>query len=190
VNAIGHITRWRRAGLFTAAVVTALTCAFGLPGQAPKPKEYQVKAAFLLNFGRFIEWPASSKKANAKFPICVLGEDPFGGALDEAAADELIDGSPIVVKRIPGLQHASHCRVLYVGSSEESRWEAILAEIKRLSVLTVSDMPRFVARGGMIQFVMDDNRVRFEVNLDAAGRAGLQVSSLLLKLAVTVKRSP
>jgi hypothetical protein len=161
------------------------------PAQVAKPTEYQVKAAYLSNFGRFVEWPAAAlAQAENAFPICVLGEDPMGASLDAALAGETIDRLPLVARRIGKVGEAAGCRILYVGASEESSLPAIVKALEKTSVLTVSDIPQFTTRGGMIEFAVNNNRVRFEVNLAAARRAGLTLSSELLKLAVAVRRGP
>jgi hypothetical protein len=150
-----------------------------------------VKAAYLSNFGRFVEWPATAKGTpNAPFNVCILGEDPFGAALDAALAGETIDQAPLVARRILRPEDAVNCRVLFISSSEEDRLKTILADLDKASVLTVGDSPEFARHGGMIQFVLEGNRVRFEINLPAARRVGLNLSSELLKLAVGVRRTP
>jgi hypothetical protein len=142
--------------------------------QASKPNEYQVKAAYLYNFGRFVEWPANAASAKANsFAICVLGQDPFGATLDSALASETIDGKTVVAKRISAPQDAVTCRILFISSSEDPRLKEHLISLRKISVLTVSDMPHFSERGGMIQFVPDGNRIRFEVNLTNTEEAGL-----------------
>jgi hypothetical protein len=159
--------------------------------QSSKPGEYQVKAVYLYNFARFAAWPEASEIRGApSFNICVLGEDSFGAALDSVISGETIDHKQAVVKRISRTQDAVQCRVLFVSSSEESRWKEILPKLERLNVLTVSDMPQFSRRGGMIHFQIVANKVRFEVNLAATERAGLELSSELLKLAIQVNRTP
>jgi len=158
--------------------------------QQSKPKEYEVKAAYLYNFGRFVRWPADVPTAqHNSFPICVLGQDPFGASLDTTIADESIKGKSVLVKRILRPQDAVSCHILFISSSEESRLKEILTALDRTSVLTVSDMPQFTRRGGIIQFVVEANRVRFEVNLTSAERSGLTLSSQLLKVANSVRRS-
>ena len=179
----------RRAQFAAAAFAVTLAAASNLPAQAPKTTEYQVKAAYLANFSKFVEWPAKVAKSES-FNICVLGHDPFGVDLDAAVAGATIDRVPIAAKRISRPQDALDCRVLFISSSEDSQWKEILAALKTLSVLTVSDMREFARRGGIVQFVLDGNRVRFEVNLAATGPPGLKLSSELLKLAVTVRRNP
>ncbi len=186
---------WRRRGRLSrfAAVATAwaLLGAQNPRTQASTPTEYEVKAAYLYNFGRFVQWPANATAAGGdSFTICLLGEDPFGPALHATIAGETIGGRSVVAKRISGPQQGVNCRILFISSSEDHQLSDILAALDKASVLTVSDMPQFVRRGGMVQFILDGNRVRFEVNLTPAERAGLTLSSQLLKLAISVKRNP
>jgi hypothetical protein len=160
------------------------------PAQQPKPSEYAVKATYLYNFARFVEWPAKVTAGNNEpFTICVLGKDPFGASLDSTIAGEAIDGRSVLAKRISKPQDALNCRVLFISSSEDAQLIEILATLEKTSVLTVSDMSQFTTRGGMIQFVDDANRVRFEVNLTVAERAGLTLSSELLKVAISIRRN-
>jgi len=176
--------------LITAALACTLTSVPTLDAQQSRPGEYQVKAAYLYNFGRFIEWPP--KVAAAKddsFTICVLGQDPFGSTLTATLADEAIKGKNVVAKRIAGPEDAVNCRILFISSSEADRLKQILSTLKDASVLTVSDLPLFSRQGGMVQFTMEGNKVRFEVNLAKAERAGLTLSSELLKVAINVRRS-
>jgi hypothetical protein len=162
-----------------------------LRAQQPKASEYQVKATYLYNFGRFVQWPPNVAAAQGdSFPICVIGSDPFGTSLDSILAGETIEGKTVVAKRILKSQDAVNCRVLYIGASEESRLKDLLAALDKAGVLTVSDIPQFSQRGGMIQFVMVGNKVRFEVNLTSAQDAGLTLSSDLLKVAAAVRKNP
>lgn len=155
--------------------------------QRAKPTEYQVKAVYLYNFSRFVEWPSQQEKTDAVFSICVLGQDPFGPALNAALGDDTIAGKKVVVKRISEPANAPGCRVLFISSSEEKKLKQILTVLDGSSILTVSDMPEFTDRGGMMQFIWEGDRVRFEVNLSPAEHAGLTLSSELLKVAVNVK---
>lgn len=152
------------------------------------PTEYQVKAAYLYNFAKFVEWPPQVMSSDSSFNICVLGRDPFDSTFGTAIAGESIKGKNVVVKRIPRAQDGAGCHILFISSSEDARLKEILAVLDKTSVLTVSDMPQFTRRGGMIQFVTEANRVRFEVNLTSAERTGLMLSSQLLKVAIGVRR--
>jgi hypothetical protein len=160
-----------------------------LTGQQAKAGEYQVKAAYLYNFARFVEWPArTAAEANNRFSICVLGQNPFGGALNTTFANETINGKSVIARNIPDSSEATNCRILFISASEGDRLRQILATVKDASVLTVSDLPQFSRSGGMVQFMMEGSHVRFEVNLAPAERAGLVLSSELLKVAVNVRR--
>jgi hypothetical protein len=180
-----------RAGRFLQYLIVLLI--FLLPRSCPaqdnKPTEYEVEAAYLSNFGRFVEWPARPAPREP-FNVCVFGQDPFGPLLDGALKGENIGGAPLVAKRLSGMDEASGCRILFIGSSKEAQLAAVLAALGTSNVLTVSDIPGFTRRGGMIQFVLDGNRVRFEINSNAAKRAGLALSSQLLKLGFGVRRTP
>ncbi len=157
--------------------------------QQPKAEEYEVKAVYLYNFGRFIEWPASAKTGDS-FSICVLGRDPFGAALDTTVAGTSIEQKKLVARRIASTREAADCRILFISSSESSRMKEIVAALDKSPALTVSDIPDFTANGGMIEFVRKENKVRFEVNLTATEKAGLTLSSQLLKVATDIKREP
>ncbi len=160
-----------------------------LSAQKSKPKEFEVKATYLYNFARFVGWPATAGAAKSdSFAICVLGQDPFGPVLDAVVAGETINGKAVSAKRVLKPQDAVGCRVLYISSSEDGRLKEILAALDKAGVLTVSDI--FSQRGGMIQFIQESNKIRFEVNLASAGAAGLTLSSELLKVAVTVRKYP
>jgi hypothetical protein len=182
----GCLLRPRRRA-FTARIVLVLAgcacLASSSRAQQPKAEEYQVKAVYLYNFGRFIEWPASAKTGDS-FPICVLGRDPFGAALDTTVAGTSIEQQKIVARRIARAREAADCRILFISSSEASRVKEIVASLDKSPALTVSDAP------GFIEFVRKENKVRFEVNLSATERAGLTLSSQLLKVATAIKKDP
>lgn len=172
-------------------IVFFLAAAVRIAAQAPGPTEYQVKAAYLSNFGRFVEWPARTSSAEDQpFTVCVLGEDPFGPALDSALAGEVIRKAPVVPRRISGVHDAAFCRIIFISRSEEPRLKTILPALQSTGALTVSDVPQFARRGGMIGLVLAGSKVRFEINVAALEQAGLTVSSELLKLAVAVRKGP
>ena len=171
-------------------VALALFGTTGLLAQLPKPNEYQVKATYLYNFGRFVKWPGAVPAGKGdSFSVCVLGQDPFGSILDSTLAGEALDGKPVVLRRISKSQDAGECRILFISSTEEKRLKEILTAIDESGVLTVSDMPGFTRRGGMIQFILEGDRVRFEINVTSAESARLVLSSELLKVAASVKRN-
>lgn len=193
-NRVGGPPAWglRGAHLVALAIRVFLALALitntepALEAQQLQPTEAQLKAAFLFNFGRYVTWPTV---AGDSFSICVVGRDPFGSALDSIVAGEKLAGKPATVRRVEGAQEASACQIVFISSSEESRLQSTLAALSKSgNALTVSDIPDFVQRGGMIQFVDEGNRVRFLVNLAAAKRAGLALSSELLKVAKVVNQ--
>ncbi len=175
----------RRAGL-----VAAFTAASGALVLAQRSPEYQVKAAYLYGFGRFVEWPGSASPGSNLFVVCVLGDDPFGRWLDDVVAGAVMKDKPVSVRRIAQLEDSSVCHTLFISASESARLGQILETLDRRPVLTVSDTPQFVQRGGMIGFSLDGKRVRFTVNLGAAQDAGLLLNSELLRVAATVLRRP
>jgi hypothetical protein len=173
-----------------AALVWLLFAGSSALGQQ-KPSEYKVEAAYLYNFGRFVEWPAKSATAQtSSFTICVLGEDPFGQALDATLAGEAIGNQRVIARRISSPQMSADCQILFISSSEANRLNKIIEALDKNAILTVSDIPQFSQHRGMIQFVLEENRIRFEVNLTATQRAGLTLSSDLLKVATVVRKNP
>jgi len=179
-----------RPWFMAVAVAWVLVAVPFLRAQSVKPTDYDVKAAYLYNFGHFVEWPANVAAAqNESFTVCVLGQDPFGPVLDTTLAGETIAGKRVAAKRISTLQELGNCQILFLSSAEAAQLNSIVKALSKQSVLTVSDMPQFSQRGGMIQFVLEGKRVRFEVNLAAVQHAGLTLSSELLKVATTVRRN-
>ena len=146
-------------------------------------REYRLKAAFLYNFAKFVEWPAEAlSDEKATFILGVLGEnDPFGPAL-ESIRGKTVRGKILTIKRFEGLQDLAACHILFIASSEKEQLEEALEFLEGSSVLTVGEMERFAEMGGIINFVVKKNRLRFEINLDAGRRAGLEISSQLLNL--------
>lgn len=179
-----------RPGLMAVALALVLVAAPCLRAQGSKPTDYDVKAAYLYNFGHFVEWPASVAAAkNDSFTVCVLGQDPFGPILDGTLAGETIANRKVAAKRISTPQESGSCQILFMSSAEDGQLKQIIEALNKQAILTVSDMPRFSQRGGMIQFVLEGNKVRFEVNVTAVQQAGLNLSSDLLKVAAAVRRN-
>jgi hypothetical protein len=149
--------------------------------------EYQLKAVFLFNFAQFVEWPASAfPEPDTPLGICILGEDPFGGYLDETVRGETVANHPLAVRRYRTVDEIKGCHILFVSRQEQRNVGRILDSLKGRSVLTVSDADRFASRGGMIRFVTDHNRIRLRINLEAARAANLTLSSKLLRPAQIV----
>jgi hypothetical protein len=150
--------------------------------------EYQVKAAFLYNFARFVEWPPEVFRGpNDPFVICVLGRDPFGRALDDVIAGRKIAGRPIAVRRVSEAPRAVGCKILFVSSSEPKRDLSVLAAMNEPGVLTVGESGTATSEGMIIILTLEDGKVRFEIHTDPADREKLRFSSLLLSLAIVSK---
>ena len=156
--------------------------------QVPSPASEDVEAAYLYQFGRYVEWPSDLVNASPTFDICVLGTDALGEALREVVAGKAITGRQVAAKRIIGLNESTDCRIPFVSSSENARVPEILKALEGTRTLTVGRGADFTRRGGMIGFTSDDRRVRFVVNLAAADAAKLMLSSQLLRVAVRVDR--
>jgi uncharacterized protein DUF4154 len=151
--------------------------------------EHQVKARFLCNFARYVEWPSESfKTLNDPIVICILGNDPFGTALDQAVNGNQVEGRPFLVRPISSIPPNLHCHILFVPSSERKRFRSIAGSLEGSAILTVGETQGFPADGGVINFGLEEGHVRFEINLDAAGRKHLRISSRLLSLAQAVKK--
>jgi hypothetical protein len=185
----GRFCRWPLA-FFVVMACCGLRAPATVLAQQPKPNEYQIKATYLYNFGRFVKWPDTFPSGKGdSFSVCVLGQDPFGPILDSTLAGEVLDGKPVVLRRISKPQDAGECRILFISSTEERHLKEILTALDKSGVLTVSDIPGFARRGGMIEFVLEGERVRFEINLASAASARLVLSSELLKVAASVKQN-
>lgn len=164
------------------------------PGARAAPSErgeYAVKAAFLLNFAKFIDWPARAFAGpDGPLTVCVLGADPFGSVLDETLQEERIGGLRLVAARIPTAADVGRCHIVYVSVSEQGMYAQHLERMDRRRILTVGDSPGFIAAGGHLRFYLDDNRVRFAVNPDAVAGAEFQVSSQMMRLATIERATP
>ena len=149
--------------------------------------EYRVKAAFLFHFAQFVDWPAETfKAAGSPVIFCTMGEDPFDGVLDNVVSGKLIGNRPVQVQHFKQPQGIQNCHVLFVGSQEKNRVVAILESVKQSAVLTVGESDHFAQQGGMIGFLMEEGKLRFEINLDATQGARLTISARLLSLAKAV----
>lgn len=151
------------------------------PGRQ-RADQYRVKAAFLFNFAKFVEWPASSFNApSAPLDVCVIGVDPFGSTLDETLRGRLVAGHTLVVRRIA--EPDPSCHVLFVSDSERQRLAFIADQLRSASVLTVSEDEGFIAAGGMIELVTDGDSVQFNISPSAVEKSGLRASARLIALA-------
>jgi len=173
-----------RLRIFAAVWLACLAAFPSVAGVgAPPPSEYEVKAAFLFNFAKFVEWPSNAfPDANTPFVIGVLGNDPFGRYLDETVRGERLNNRELIIQRYRNPSEIKNCHVLFISRSESDRLDQIVAQLKSRRILTVTD-----AAGGsggiMIRFVNEGNRIRFKIDVQAARSANLTISSKLLRLA-------
>lgn len=179
--------RWRGNRLWLLAL--ALTIGMGVVvARAEAPLEYAVKGAFLFKFGTFVEWPANTfPEGDAPFAIGILGDDPFGGELDRLAQNRMVQGRPVVVRHFKRADQIRNVQVLFVDAGVRESKQSIDMGLRGASVLTVAD--KTDRYKGVIAFVLEENRVRFEIDAEEAERSGLKISSKLLSLAKPANRN-
>ncbi|HEX2250524.1 MAG TPA: YfiR family protein [Gemmatimonadales bacterium] len=198
LNAPGRLRSWRataRLGLAVAGLA-CLPVAGLVWSQATVPSgggpggrslEYQVKAAYLLNFTRYVDWPSEVFDAPAApMTICVLGQDPFGPVLDATVKGKVSHGRSLTVRRIQSSREASGCHVVFVSRETWRSHRELLESLRSKGLLTVGETDEFAQKGGVIGFIIQEETVRFVVNTDARDRAGLRISSRMLSLAAAV----
>ena len=148
-----------------------------------RPTEHEVKAAYIYNFTKFVEWPpVTSQGGGANLEVCVIEDDAVASSL-AAIEGKIVGNRRIRIKRNPPLQGPRSCDLLFIGAAEKGELKQILAAVGDKAVLTVGDTKGFAQQGVMINFYTDNNRVLFEINPKAALRAGLRISSNLLRIA-------
>jgi hypothetical protein len=169
----------------TAAVL--LLNGTSLFAQSPDSQERQVKAVFLFNFTQFVDWPPSSF-ADPQSPmiIGILGDDPFGAYLEQAIQNEKINNHPLVIQHYRTVEEIKACHILFINISGKDKLEEIFDALKGRNILTVGDTRNFIRQGGMIRFFNENDKIRFQVNVEAAKAANLAISSKLLRLAEIV----
>jgi len=178
----------RLSGLVGVALMSLLACFGGcapaVRSQSTATIEYDLKLAFLFNFAKFVEWPPDAFP-NDKAPItlCVFGTDPFGRSLDEIVQGKTASNREFAIRRTMKPEDLRSCQMIFIGDAERGRLAEVFDSLKRSSVLVVGESDGFAERGGCIQFYLEDNKVRFAINVDAVQRARLTVSSKLLALA-------
>ena len=175
---------WQQTISIPALLLSAVwPCCFA----ADARPEYEIKAAFLLNFTKFVEWPpAAFADSNSLFAICILGRDPFGRTLDDIVEGEVVDGRKLTVRRISETPTRQTCQLVFFAESVRETRHVLSA--LGPGVLTVGDHENFIRDGGMIGFVIDNRRVRFDINESVAETAGLKLSSKLLNVARSVEK--
>src|ERR1700730_17938488 len=181
-----HYFAWRSVGILIALACLCLAAPVRTKAQESLP-EYQVKAAYLFNFLKFVEYPEDAfADPLAPIVIGVVGEDPFGAALAQVVTGKTVQGRDLVIRTYRTGEDLRGAHILFISPPEKKRLPAILSSLRDSSVLTVADTEGFLEAGGMIQFVYEDKRVRFAINVDATSRAKLKMSSKLLSLARVV----
>ena len=190
-DATGH-RRWpmktarRRSRVRFLLVLTVVFCASTLLAQTTA-KEYRIKAAFLFNFALYVEWPPDAfQNANSPLTYCTIGDDPFDGVLDESLNAKSVGTHPLRVQHLRPPENFQGCQIVFIGANEKKRTTSILETLKQSPVLVVGESSHFIQQGGTVGFLSEENTVRFEVNLDAAQRARLNISATLLSVAKTV----
>jgi hypothetical protein len=168
----------------------AAVCALSLAAFAAA-SEYDVKAAFVFNFSKFVEWPEGTfESATTPITLCILGDSPIGDPLVEAVRGKQVNGRDVVVHPVASLAGAAGCNLVFISASEQARLQGIFSELADQPVLTVSDAGAAAEHGAIIGLTLEENRVRFEVNLLAARKSGLRLGSQLLKVATRVIGRP
>jgi hypothetical protein len=199
LSSIAHATRETVWPGITRRWIATWGLAFLLCGPAmdalsatPAPsREYQIKAVFLYNFVQFVEWPDTAfTNAAEPLKIGVLGEDPFGAALDEAVRGETVRSRGLVVKRAQRLAELADCQLVFFAKEEAWQVSAHLDKVSERPLLTVGDTPDFARRGGVIAFYSEGKKIRFELNVGLARKLGLKISSELLELGKIVGKEP
>ena len=178
----------RLCATFIFALILALPLAGHGQAADSQPTEYQLKAAYLYHFAQFVDWPpAAFPQPNSPLIIGVLGENPFGKDLPHTVEGKVLSNHPLVVQEYHSLaEMTNNCHILFISSSEKKRLPEIFAALKGTSVLTVSEVDQFTENGGMINFVLASDRIRFQINETTVEKAGLKMSFKLLNLASKV----
>ena len=155
--------------------------------QSQQLPEYEVKAAFIYKFTKFVDWPAQAfADSREPFSICVLGRDPFGNILDQIFSGKSVNGREPVIKRSDSIEELKGCHILFISSSGKKRVAEIIGVIQFPGILTIGDTDQFAQSGGVIGLHEQDKKIRIEINVEAAKRAGLTISSKLLILGKVV----
>ncbi|MBN1782400.1 YfiR family protein [bacterium] len=174
----------------TVVLLLNTVCLYGKNPAPNQPSEYEIKAAFIYNFAKFVEWPAFSKQVEMdSLVIGILGHDPFGYILEKVIGGKTVGGKTLLIRRYSRVDQVSDCHVVFISDSENQKLRSILNVLNSKNILTVSEMDQFAQHGGMIQMYMENKRIRFAVNIDAVENAELKLSSKILNLADIVRNS-
>lgn len=173
----GIIAAWLVSGNLAMARAQSLS---------PQAYENQVKATFVYNFSRFIDWPAGTfTSGKSSLTVCALGDNPFGGALDSIKGKN-VQGRKVKIERLTNFSKLEACQILLISSSEREHLKQILDSARHLRILTISEMSQFTQAGGIVALAMRKDRIHFSVNLAAANETGVKISSTVLRLATIV----
>jgi len=185
----GAATRTGGTALCRLLVVSLLLCGVPAPATAQDPpSEHEVKAVFLYNFAKFVSWPPGAfPNPETSVVLCIVGADPFGSLLESTTRGETVEGRAIELRRLTVEGDLRSCHILFVSSSERRRLGRVLEALDGASVLTVGEMDDFAELGGIVRFTKERYRIGIEVNIEAAERANLKISSRLLSLALVVR---
>jgi hypothetical protein len=201
VNRRGRLPSGAPVPIFACLRLALLSATLALTFWAPPPgvaeaqskaaSEYEVKAAFLYNFAKFVEWPESSfADAQSPLTICILGTDPFGHTLDDALEGKMIGNRRVKLERLKDPALVRQCHIAFVGSAEARHLPEIESRLRGANVLLVGESDGFAEGGGVLQFIIEDSHLRFVINANAAQRADLKLSAKLLALAKIVHDPP
>ena len=188
---MGNRPGWRQVVRLAGLFLFLMTAGTGICGNPPTLTEYQIKALCLLNFAKYVDWPGDAfADTNSPITIGVIGENRFGDHLNQIMKAKRIGGREIVIQEIASEADWARCRILFISASETSHLPQILGRIKNTPTLTVGETEEFTQQGGVINFMKKAGKVHFEIDLDAAHQARLQVSSQLSRLADKVIGKP
>lgn len=181
LSALTHLKRLVPIAVAVALLLPVTTRAEATP-------EYKLKAAYLFNFARFAKWPTNAfAAADSPLVIGVLGENPFDGELEKIVAGRSVGGRTVVVKQVANVEDAKTCHVVFIPASEQANLQRHLETLRTAPVLTIGEGPELLDVGGIIRFMIEEKKIRFEINKVQADAAGLQLDSQLLNLAKTVR---
>ncbi len=169
---------------FLALILIWLLTVVGARAQDPQRAEYYIKAAFVFNFAKFVEWPPTAfPNTSSPIVIGILGENPFQDELEQTIRDKTLNNRPLVIKQFASLGESTNCHILFISTSEKKRLPEIFEAVRGTSVLTVGETDRFIETGGMVNLVHEGSKIRFQINEPVAKSAGLKISSKMLSLA-------
>lgn len=183
-----RLVRYIPALLALGGVLAAEAAPLVETAEAARAPDYEIKAAFVVKFAKFVEWPAESSAVTEKtLNVCLIGEDTTGDALKRIAERTKVDGRPVLVRTLSRAEEARSCAIVYIGSSETERLRPLLSILGKMPILTVGDAEGFAGSGGTIGFYLAEYKVHLEINPEAAAASGLKLSSQLLRLARLVR---